>query len=106
MARWIGAEYVTVGEIGFLVRRVGENLQQADSYMLQDSPAMTNISREPRLVGWCGETNNVSIYAEGLARVVRVTANKRALIVAVPPAEVAAALDQLGWPELNPAAEQ
>ena len=101
MALWIDSyDALEVGEIGFLVRVQDQNHGCAEHYRLQDRAQCTNQSLEPRLRAWCGTTNNVAIYAEGLARVVRVTKNDRAMLVKIPQSEEAAALEALGYPEL------
>lgn len=69
-------------------------------WLLQIRPQYTNGSNKPQLNGWCGETNNVSRYARGLARVIAHSSNGRALIEAVPTNEIAKALDFLAYPEL------
>ncbi|MTH95540.1 hypothetical protein [Roseibium sp. RKSG952] len=49
---------------------VGPN-QNEDSYLdcntivIQEEPALTNMSREPRTEGWCGTTNDWSVTAHG-----------------------------------------
>lgn len=32
---------------------------------IRDTPAITNSSREPRIDGWCGTTNDWAVYAHG-----------------------------------------
>lgn len=49
---------------------VGPNPNQdkyidADTIEISTSPAIANRSREPRTEGWCGTTNDWSIYAHG-----------------------------------------
>ena len=102
MSQWIGGEFsdYTVGQVGFLVLVSPE--QRADRYDLRDSPPHTNQSHEPRLNGWCGTTDNVAVYGRGMARVVRVARNGRALVVPLEGEDLRAALDTLGYPELMP----
>jgi len=95
---WIDGEDATVGAVAFLVRRSPQ--QGADSHHLQDRPARTNQSNEPRLNGWCGTTNNVAVYACGVVRVARIAANGRAQVVPLSGPRLTAALDTLGWPSL------
>ena len=105
MNRWIdNPEYdpnppLQLGDMGFLVSRAPQG--QATIYNLYDRPAHTNQSHEPTLHGWCGTTNNCSINAHGIGRVTRTTKNGRAQIETVTdPAEIAAFLDEAGYPEL------
>jgi hypothetical protein len=100
--QWIDGEGLSVGTIGFLVETTNTN-HGSESYGLYERPCHTNQSREPRLTGWCGETNNVSRTAQGLAKVVRVANNGRVQIVTVDGAEGAAWLnDVAGYPDLVP----
>lgn len=102
MALWIDSDSAETerGDAGFLVRVANENQGNAEHYQLRARPAHTNQSHAPRLRGWCGTTNNVAVFAEGLARIVRTTANGRAMLAHVPQAEEAAELERLGYPEL------
>lgn len=59
-----------VGEEGVLVSRSPE--RGKTEWLLQADPPLTNSSREPKVAGWCGTTNNVSITAHGWHRVVKV----------------------------------
>lgn len=59
-----------VGCVGFLVRSLHAN-NGAETYHLNARPLRTNVSGEARLRGWCGETNNISRYAEGVWRISR-----------------------------------
>ena len=105
MALWINAydAETDVGEIGFLVRSVDFNRRNPeDRFSIQRRPEHTNQSHEQRLRGWCGTTNNHARYAEGLARVVRITPGNRAMVLRVDrPHEVQQALERLGWPGLS-----
>jgi hypothetical protein len=98
---WIDGYELSVGDIGFLVEVCPE--QRADYCVLQDRPAYTNQSHEPRLYGWCGTTNNVARFGQGVARVIRCAKNGRACVQALEGAELTAALEELGFPELDPA---
>jgi hypothetical protein len=90
------------GDIGFLIRTSDENHGNACRYRLSDHPAHTNQSREPKLNGWCGTTNNVSTTACGLARVSRIAKNGRVCLVDVTePEKVTAALEELGYPVIG-----
>jgi hypothetical protein len=89
------------GEIGFLVER-SNPIKHSDRWGLSYRPAYTNQSRMPRLDGWCGSTNDVSVYAHGLARAGEANANTgRVRISTVADAtEIEEALETLGYPEL------
>lgn len=88
----------TVGDVGFLVEHNPQG--RATSYSLSLHPARKNMSREPVLEGWCGETNNVSVQARGLAEIVRIARNGRICLECIATTE--AELDDLGYPELMP----
>ena len=97
--RWIDGEDLSLGDVGFLVETCPQG--RADYCGLYSRPCHTNQSHEPRLHGWCGETNNVSRNALGLARVVRVAGNGRVQVVPVRGDEARAYLcDVAGYPEL------
>lgn len=101
--QWIDGETLSVGTIGFLVEITQNNYGGATRYGLYDRPCHTNQSHEPRLTGWCGETNNVSRTAQGLARVVRAANNGRVAIVPVTGQEGSDWLANVaGYPELIP----
>jgi hypothetical protein len=53
-------------------------------------------------MGWCGSYNDLSTSGCGMARVVRVARNGRALVETLAGYDLAAALDELGYPELYP----
>jgi hypothetical protein len=100
--RWIDGEDLSAGDIGFLVESV-HVLHQTSRYGLYDRPCHTNLSHAPKLTGWCGSTNDISRYAKGLARVVRIAGNGRVQIAEIDGAEGAAWLrDVAGYPELVP----
>lgn len=98
---WIDA--CDVSDIGFLV---SNTRQGSEPYVtLRDYPARTNQSRQPRLEGWCGTTNDVSCHAKGLARFVRYNSSRtRVLVQLIAPESVAAReyLEAEGYPELIP----
>jgi hypothetical protein len=100
--RWIDEQHHTlVGEVYFLSRLSPE--RRAARWFLDLSPCRTNQSREPRLFGWCGTTNNVELYAHGLARVEAFAKNGRTRITLVTwdsPAGQQALL-YLGYPDLE-----
>lgn len=97
---WIGPDdRLEVGQIGFLIER-SNTLQGWRRHSLQTLPAHTNQSRQPRLVGWCGTTNDVAVHAHGLAQVVRLAENGRALVQLLADDELRPALEALGYPEL------
>ena len=100
-SRWIGTEsdQFTVGQTGFLVElhHVTKGWRRFD---LRDHPPKTNMSLQPRLNGWCGTTGDVACHAHGMARVERVARNGRAFVRELEGDELAAALDELGYPEM------
>ncbi len=98
---WVDADYdSTVGSKAFLVETTNTS-NGVTTWGLQDSPLRTNQSHEPRLSGWCGETNNRSRYARGLVEIVRLSVNgERCLVRQVTGAELREALEQFGHPEL------
>lgn len=98
--RWIGPDpLLAVGDMGFLVENYNESTG-GSQFFLRDTPAYTNRSHEPRLSGWCGTWNNIGTHGHGMARVIRVARNGRALVASLEGEELAAALDELGFPEL------
>jgi hypothetical protein len=75
-ARWITVEPQAweVNDVGFLVEATHHNERSPNvRFCLRSIPAYTNQSHQPRLVGSCGETNNVSLYALGLRRITKIT---------------------------------
>lgn len=101
---WIDCDYnddcSSVGDTGFLVKSFSTN-HARETYHLRDEPLRTNRSHEPKLFGWCGETNNVSRTAMGVWRIAKANkAGTRVLIAQVTGAELAAFLDEAGYPEL------
>ena len=103
MGQWIGDGYegeYQIGQIGFLLRSVNYNNGCVERYSLADRPGITNQSHEPRLRGWLGTTCNVALYAEGMAKVVKLARNGRALVAPLQGADLAVALDELGYPDL------
>lgn len=109
MAQWIDTDWdsdLKVGTVGFLVRVQNQNERgMPERWSLRDRPPYTNGSHEPRLTGWCGTTDNRAVYGHGMAKVVRVARNGRALVVSLEGAELSAALEELGFPGLDPASE-
>jgi hypothetical protein len=100
MSTWIN-EHDTdleVSEVGFLVLTSPQG--RTARYSLWTTPAHTNLSGEPRLTGWCGNTNNTSVDAYGLAKVTKVARNGRRRIATVEPTK--GLLEELGYPELMP----
>ena len=88
-----------VGDVGFLVVRTNP-YQHWERTDLNDRPAHTNMSGRPMAFGWCGQTNDVSVSAEGVARVIRIARNERACVVRLRGAEARAAYEELGYPDL------
>ena len=101
-AIWIN-EYacdISDDETGFLVCTTYNNERGRQVYSLRQHPVHTNQSHEPRLDGWCGETNNVSVQAEGLAMVARRARNGRICLRRVE--TTLEALEAIGYPALMP----
>lgn len=99
---WIGPdESLTVGQIGFLVEK-HQTMKGWTRYEVRDVPGHTNRSNEPRLHGWCGTYNDLATHGRGMVRVERVAKNGRAYVRELAGDELAAALDELGYPELTP----
>ena len=101
MDRWIDADIGNVGQIGYLVETVYNG---RTSWSLRERPLRTNRSNEPRLTGWCGETDNRSRTAHGVWKVARINGTgDRAQIVPVDGDELARFLEADGHPDLIPA---
>lgn len=102
MNKWIDSD-ATTGTTGYLVETINNNARGAQSFSIRERPLRTNQSNEPRLSGWCGETNNLSRFARGVWKVVRTNKDgTRAQIVRVEGADLAAFLEADGYPELIP----
>lgn len=100
--KWIGPdEDLRVGDVGFLIE-ISNPYKRTETWILRDTPALTNQSREPLLHGWCGSYNDTSTNAHGMARVVKVARNGRAQIERLSGEDLEAALEELGYPELAP----
>ena len=99
---WIDTDFgLTEGDVGFVVRNVYPYRDRKDVCFMQASPARTNMSNDPRAEGWCGSTNNVSRYAEGVGRVIRVTKRgDRALVQRLRGSEARDAYMAMGHPDL------
>ena len=94
----------TIGTHGYLVRTLNTS-NGVESHSLRERPLRTNQSHEPRLTGWCGETDNRSRYAVGVWKIVQVNkARDRVRIVRLHGADLACFLADDGHPDLMPAA--
>ena len=99
--QWIGPdETLSLGDKGFLIEFENTNTG-GERYELRDTPAHTNQSHQPRLVGWCGSYNNLGTHANGMAKVIRVAKNGRCLVQFLEGDELQAALEGLGYPDLT-----
>lgn len=87
------------GQVGFIVRHAKEGGSEWRS--LDERPAHTNQSHEPRLEGWCGTTNNVAVYADGVGVIDEYRDNGRIKVRQLGGEALAAALEKLGYPELG-----
>ena len=97
---WIGPdETLSAGDVGFLIAKTNV-LRSSTRHELRNTPAHTNQSHEPRLHGWCGTYNDLSTSARGMVRVERMAKNGRAYVRELEGDELAAALEELGYPEL------
>lgn len=90
-----------VGDMAFLIEFCNTNTG-ASQYMLRNQPAYTNVSREPRLRGWCGSDNNVSTTGVGVYRVIRIAKSGRYFMEEVRSDELREFLEEMGYPELIP----
>jgi hypothetical protein len=102
---WIDGDFYAhkPGDIGYLVESLDTNTGRT-SWWLSERPIRTNRSLQPRIAGWCGETDNRSRYARGVARVVSVNkAGDRIRIACLTGKALAEALEADGYPELIPA---
>jgi hypothetical protein len=96
---WIDCEEKH-GTLGYLVETLNTNTGRT-TFSLYERPCRTNQSLEPRLWGWCGETDNRSRYARGVVRVVkRNRLGDRARVAQVTGVELAAFLESEGYPDL------
>jgi hypothetical protein len=99
---WIDCcDYDTkIGDI-FYLAEVLDTSSGRTSWNLRDRPLRTNRSYEPRLSGWCSDTNNRSRYARGVVRVAQINkAGERCRIVRVEGEALAAFLSADGYPDL------
>ena len=95
---WIDRSDHRIGEVGYLIRVVTLGRER---YTLRERPAHTNGSGVAQLHGWCGETDNRSVYAEGLARVTgHNRLGERQRIARVVGDEARAFLEADGYPQL------
>ncbi len=67
------------GDEGYLIRVKAPH--KREYHVMRDEPPLTNMSREARPEGWCGNTNGTDIYGCGRARVVGVREGGDLLIV-------------------------
>jgi hypothetical protein len=68
--------YHNVGDKGFLVSQT--NRFGVETNTLNETPAHTNGSYEPRLFGWCGTYNDTATYGDGLAVITKIYTVDRA----------------------------
>ena len=88
-----------VGAVGFLATEQDDH-GCASRFVLYSTPlwALSMAPKSHELWGACEPPNGGShATAMGLARIARVTSRGQVLLVAVPDAEVPAALEGLGW---------
>lgn len=98
---WIGPDdRLTVGDFGFLVH-IENPVKRTEHYELRDTPPTTNQSYQPVLNGWCGSYNNTSTYGRGMWKVERMARNGRAFVRELEGDDLAAALEEFGYPDLK-----
>lgn len=104
--KWIDAENsegrLQAGDMGFLVCQSNQ-LKGWETWTLRLDPARTNVSRQPRLHGWCGSYNDTATHAHGIAKVQRISASgARACIelLSDDDPEAVAFIEASGYPEL------
>jgi hypothetical protein len=100
--QWVdNPDFDKIGTVRYLV--AVDRAGQSTRWQLRERPARTNRSAEPRLFGWCGETDNRSVYAHGCVVVVGTNqARDRARIKSLDGEELRAFLEGDGYPELEP----
>lgn len=105
MSTWIDIDYTaSVGTIGYLVETFNTSTGHT-TFSLWEGPCRTNGSHKPMLTGWCGETDNRSRDARGVAKIVKVNKRgDRGQIVKLSGAALATFLADDGHPDLMPAA--
>ena len=88
---WINSqENPKIGDLLFLIEIIDFNKGGTVTWHGTAAPGRTNISREAKIRGWLGETDNVSSYAHGAVIVTahskRESSRHRVRKTAVPPA--------------------
>ena len=102
MNAWIdNSNGYRVGDVGFLLEYTWHAKGGKSQMRLSDRPGQANMSGRIIVDGWCGESNNVSVYAYGVARVSRVCKNGRAQVVRLWMNEALKAYESLGYIEEN-----
>lgn len=99
----VANEFEKVGDVVFVYEVFFSNTGKSEMRAAK-TPRRTNQSREPKLRGWCGETNNVSVTARGLARVSRVFSGTERMQLRIFPKGSKAeqeALSEVGYPDLG-----
>lgn len=87
-----------IGDLRYLVETLNTSNGRT-SWSLYERPLRTNQSHQPRLNGWCGETDNRSRYARGVVRVMALNAaGDRCRIAQVTGDELQAFLERDGFP--------
>jgi hypothetical protein len=107
IAMWIDLNLesvTTVGAVLFLVESIDTN-RGTSRRSLRGTPLRTNLSHEPRLQGWCGETDNISRHAHGMVVVTKIVDGHgdgydRACCRRASDAEMTAACEAAGYPDL------
>jgi len=60
-----------------------------------------HVSRKPMLYGYCGHWYEIVTEACGMVRVIREAKNRRLLVQEMKGADLTAALEKAGYPDLN-----
>lgn len=94
-----GYKEPAVGITGFIVE-VANLDTGASRFELRDHPVTRERTLEPTLYGRTEAINNRRYGAHGMGRIVRVARNERYLVEELSGADEAAALEELGYPDL------
>lgn len=75
---------------------------RSETHGLYAQAGYTNVSKHPKLTGWCGSHNGVSLTVRGLVKVIRVADSGRVLVRVLEGDALARGLNDLGYPDLIP----
>lgn len=96
------SESICVDDIVFIYEKFISNTGVTTTH-ISKTPVCTNRSHEPRLYGWCGETNNISYTGIGIGKVKKYYSSGRMKVYACAKGtpEEQLALDDVGYSELG-----